>query len=122
MYARATFMHLKPDCVASFTRTFADVIIPLLRTQVGFKDQITLVGPCESIAMGFSLWDQKDDADAYDCNTRPEVLKALVNVLEEAHHIGFFRVSNSTFHQIAAGLNPFGGCAPSLLSGEEESS
>ena len=115
MYARATFMHLKLNCVASFTRTFADVIIPLLRKQAGFRDQTTLLGANELVAMGFSLWDQKKDADAYDCHTRPEVLKALVNVLEEAHHIGFFEVSNSTFHQIAAGLNPLGDCVPSLV-------
>ena len=104
MYARALFMHLKPGSVASFARNFEDVIIPLLRRQEGFRDQITLVAPSELIAMGFSLWAQKENADTYDRNARPEVLETLANVIEEAHHIGFFKVSNSTFHKIAAGL------------------
>ena len=104
MFALALFLHLKPNSVASFERTFEDVIILLPRRQVGFKDQITLVAPCESIAMGLSLWDQKENADAYDRNARPEVLKALANVIEEAPHIGFFKVSNSTSHIIAAGV------------------
>ena len=37
MYARTVRIQLKPNSVAEFTRTLEHTIIPLLRTQPGFR-------------------------------------------------------------------------------------
>ena len=44
MFARRVSMHLKPNSVAEFTQRLEKEIIPLLRKQKGFQDEITFVG------------------------------------------------------------------------------
>ncbi len=57
MFSRNVSMHLKPNSVADFTRTLDQEIIPLLRKQKGFQDEITFVVPDGTEAVGISLWD-----------------------------------------------------------------
>jgi hypothetical protein len=42
MFARKVSLQLKPDSVAEFTQTIENDIIPLLRKQPGFQDEIAL--------------------------------------------------------------------------------
>jgi len=102
MFARNVSFHLKPNCVAEFTRTLENEIIPLLRKQKGFQDEIAFVVPGGAEAVGVSLWDQKDNAEAYGRGTYPQVLNALSKVIEGTPKVQAYEVSNSTFHKIAA--------------------
>jgi hypothetical protein len=54
-------------------------------------------------AVAISLWDQKENAEAYNRGTFPEALKALGKVVEGTPQVHTFEVSNSTFHKIGAG-------------------
>ena len=45
MYARNIYFRLKSDMQSDYTRTFENQILPLLRKQKGFKDEITLSNP-----------------------------------------------------------------------------
>ena len=103
MYARTVRIQLKPNSVAAFTRTLEHTIIPLLRTQPGFQDEIAFVVPGGTEAVSISVWDQQADAEAYAGSTYPQVLKAVANVVE-APQVDTYEVSNSTFHKIAARL------------------
>ena len=104
MFARNVSMHLKPNSVAEFTRTLDQEIIPLLRKQKGFQDEIVFVAPGGLEAIGISLWDKKEEADAYSRTTYQEVQKALAKVVEGTPQVHTYEVSNSTFHTIAARL------------------
>src|SRR5712692_11744432 len=100
MFARNVSMHLKPNSVAEFTRTLDQEIIPLLRRQKGFQDEIAFVAPGGLEAIGISLWDQKENADAYNQATYPQVQKVLAKVVEGTPRVQTYEVSNSTFHKI----------------------
>jgi len=102
MFSRNVSIQLKPNSVAEFTRTLDQEIIPLLRKQKGFQDEITFVVPGGTEAVGISLWDQKENAEAYDRETYPAVLRALAKVMEGTPQMQTYEVSNSTFHKIAA--------------------
>ena len=102
MFSRNVSMRLKPNSVAEFTRTLENEIIPLLRKQKGFQDEITFVVSGGTEAVGVSLWDQKENAEAYDRGTYPQVLNALSKVIEGTPNVQAYEVSNSTFHKIAA--------------------
>jgi hypothetical protein len=78
----------------------------LLRRQRGFEDEISFVAPERKEAVAISLWDKKEDAEAYHCARYPEVLKALTRVVEGIPTVEFFEVANSTSHQIAALILP----------------
>ena len=102
MYARNVTMHLKPNTVSEFTQTLEKDILPLLRKRTGFADEITFVAADGRQALAISLWDGKENADAYGRETYPEVLKGLAKVVEGTPEVGTYEVANSTFHKIAA--------------------
>jgi hypothetical protein len=95
-------MHLKPRSVAEFTRIIENEVLPVLRKQKGFQDELTFVDPNETEALGISLWDSKANADAYDGATYSQVLKALSKVIDGKPQVRTYDVCNSTFHKIAA--------------------
>jgi hypothetical protein len=94
-------MHLKSNSVAEFTRTLEKEIIPLLRKQKGFQDEITFVGSTGTEAFGISLWDTAENAEAYNRGTYPEVTKMLAKVIDGTSQVETYQVANSTFHKIA---------------------
>ena len=102
MYARNVTMNLKPNTAREFTQTFEKDILPLLRKQNGFKDEITFVGPNGKDVLAISLWDRKESAEQYSRDTYPQVLKNLSRVVEGTPAVQEFEVSNSTWHKIAA--------------------
>ena len=101
MFARKVHMHLKPNSVAEFTQRLEKDILPLLRKQKGFQDEITFVASSGTDAVGISLWDQKENAEAYNRGTYTQVQKALAKVVEGTPEIKTYEVANSTFHKIA---------------------
>src|ERR1700730_2752453 len=100
MFARSVSIRLKPNSVAEFTRLIENETLPLLRKQKGFQDEITFVVPGGAEAVGISLWDQKEHAEAYSRDSYPELLKALGKVVEGTPQVRTYEVSNSTFHKI----------------------
>jgi len=102
MFARSISMQLKPNSVAEFTQTLDTEVISLLRKQKGFKDEITLVGQDGKEVIAISVWDLKENAEAYHRGTYPEVLKILARVVEGTPQVRTYDVGSSTLHQIAA--------------------
>ena len=77
MFARTVSIHLKSNMLSDYAQTFEKEVLPLLRKQNGFKDEITLAGPGGVDVTAISLWENKTDAEAYNTNTYPQVLKTL---------------------------------------------
>ena len=103
MFARKVLLNLKnAESAPELTRTLEDKVIPLLREQQGFQDEITFVAPGGTEAFAISLWDKKESADAYNGKTYPEVLKLLAEVVEDDPRVETYEVANSTFHHLAA--------------------
>ncbi len=99
MYARNLSFRLKSNMQSEYTLTFEDQILPLLRLQKGFKEEITLVNPGSLDVLAISLWENKADAEAYDTNTYPEVLKTVGKVIDGTK-IQTFEVATSTSHGV----------------------
>ena len=102
MYARRVSMKLKPNSTVEFTQRLEKDVIPMLRKQSGFKDEITFVAPGGTEAFGLSLWDNKQNAEAYDRAHYAEVTKILEKVVDGIPRVETYEVANSTFHKIAA--------------------
>ena len=102
MFARSVSFHLKAGRAADFTRLVDKDVIPVLRTQPGFQDEIAFLAPGGAEAVGISLWDLKEQADSYARGAYPSVLKALAQVIEGTPQVHTFEVSNSTFHKLVA--------------------
>ena len=104
MFARRVDMHLKSNGVAEFTQKLEKDILPLLRKQKGFQDEITFVGSTGTEAFGISLWDTAENAETYNRGTYPEITKMLARVIEGTPQVETYEVANSTFHKIAVAV------------------
>ena len=102
MFARTVSIQLKANSAAEFARTIENEILPVLRKQKGFQDEIILVVPEGKHALAVSFWDRKESADAYEREAYQQVLKALAKVVDGTPKIETYNVSNSTTHKIAA--------------------
>ena len=101
MFARHVAMHLKHNTLAEFNRTLENEVIPLLKKQKGFKDEVVLTLPGGTEAIGISFWDNKENAEAYNRESYSAVQKLLAKVLEGTPQVHTYEVHHSTFHKIA---------------------
>jgi heme-degrading monooxygenase HmoA len=101
MFTRHVIMQLKPNAASEFTRTIEREVLPLLRKQKGFRDEITFLSTDNSEAIAESFWDTKEDAEAYNQTSYSQVMKTLSKVVEGTPRVGTSMVSNSTLHKIA---------------------
>ena len=104
MFARNVSIHLKANMLSDYTRTFEKDILPLLRKQNGFKDEITFAGVGGIDVTAISLWENKTDAEAYNTNIYPQVLKTMARFIEGTPRLQSGEVLNSTFHKIEAAV------------------
>ena len=91
MFARNAHFRVKSlNMAADFARTLENEILPLLRKQKGFKGEITLSNPGNMERISISLWENKSNAEAYDVNVYPQVLKILSKVIDGTPKIRTF--------------------------------
>lgn len=76
MFARRLSVQLKPNKFDEFTKTFEKDIIPLLRKQQGFKDEITFAAPDGIELLAIGLWDTEKNAQTYDASAYKDCAQA----------------------------------------------
>jgi hypothetical protein len=101
MFARNVSVHLKSNMLSEYGHVFESQVLPLLRKQRGFRDEITIASSNGLELTAISLWDNKADAETYNTSTYPEVLKNFSKVIEGTPRVQTCEVVNSTYHKIA---------------------
>jgi quinol monooxygenase YgiN len=104
MIARNVSIRLKPNMITDFTQTFEKDIKPVLQKQAGFRDEIVLASDDNSYVTAISLWDSKEQAEAYNTNAYPTVLKSLDKFLQEPPKVRVSAVLNSTSHKLTGAV------------------
>jgi quinol monooxygenase YgiN len=79
-YARNVHFTLKNGKVEEFNRLMHAEVLPLLNSENGFRQNLTLLGG--NIGMSISVWDDRASAEAYNTKTYPTILKKLGAVLD----------------------------------------
>ncbi len=102
MFARNVRLQLKPNSAAQFTQTLEKEVLPVLRKQQGFQDEVAFVNPGGTEAIAISFWQSRENAEAYNRTGYQEELKALGKLVEGTPQLQTYEVSNSTIHKIAA--------------------
>lgn len=93
-YARNVHFQIKNGKSDEFARLFNNEVIPMLKQQKGFRDELTLVN--SDRAMGISLWDSNASADSYNTTAYPKVLQTLNPLLEGTPRVETYQVAAST--------------------------
>ena len=102
MYARHVTCSLKPVKREELTQTFDRGILPLLQKQNGFHEEIVFVDQDGRHVLATSLWESKENAEAYSRETYPQVLKTLARFIEGTPQVRGYEVAFSTVHKTGA--------------------
>jgi hypothetical protein len=102
MFARNVSIHIKPNTLSEFLKAMENEIVPLLRKQRGFQDEMTLSVPGGIEVVAVSFWDRKESAEDYDWLGYPKVLKILDKFMDRTPYVRTFEVVGSTLQVRAA--------------------
>jgi hypothetical protein len=101
MFAREVVLQLKPNVVNELPVTFEKEILPLLRRQKGFLDELLLVTPEKREVEAISLWESKEYAETYNRELYPQIEKIMARFIEGIPVVKKFEAKYSTFHKAA---------------------
>jgi heme-degrading monooxygenase HmoA len=102
MFVRNVTIKLKANTAPEFGRLIENEILPLLRKQTGFRDEISFVAPERSEALAISFWETKENCEAYERTAYPEILKMIATVVEGTPKVETLVLATSTLHKLAA--------------------
>ncbi|NIP18588.1 MAG: hypothetical protein GWM87_10815 [Xanthomonadales bacterium] len=102
MFARMVKGHIKPGKLEYATRLLENDVIPLLKKQHGFRDEISFFSEGIDEGYAISFWDTKADLEKYEREVYPEVREKMVNLFDDLPMSRKFEVSNSTWYHIHA--------------------
>jgi steroid delta-isomerase-like uncharacterized protein len=103
MYARNVSIRIKQGKLAEFNRMLDTEVLPILRRQAGFREEITFAQAGDVDITAISLWDSKEQAEAYHASEYPKVLKAVNAVLDGTPRLQHLNVIQSTMQQAGSG-------------------
>jgi len=102
MFARKVSMQLRANGAAEFKKKMENEIIPVLRKQKGFLDEITFLYPNKKEVHAFSLWETAEDAESYNHGAYSELAKSMAPLIEGVLRLQTYEVLNSTIRKVAA--------------------
>jgi quinol monooxygenase YgiN len=92
-FARNVHFQIKSGKEQEFNGLIEKEVLPILRKQGGFQEEVTLVNPRGAHAI--SLWDNRKSAEAYQTATYPQVLAKLTPVIEGTPTVETFETASS---------------------------
>jgi heme-degrading monooxygenase HmoA len=90
--ARSVRFDIATDKNQEFHTLFANKVLPILRKQAGFKDELLLVQDQHVLAI--SVWDNLDSARKYETATYPQVDETLRPVMSGKPTIETFKYAS----------------------------
>ena len=104
MFTRIVEINTQQGKGREATKTINDQVVPLLKSQPGFVDEIVLVSSTEpDRIVALSFWTNKEDAERYSREQYPKVNEILRPLLAAAPTVRTGNVDISTTHKIALG-------------------
>jgi heme-degrading monooxygenase HmoA len=95
MFTRQVTMKFKPTA-PELAGIIENQILPVLRKQKGFRDELAFLSQERLEGVSITLWDTKEDAENYNRVGYPELLKALSGSIEGTPTVKTFEVTNHT--------------------------
>lgn len=103
MFTRIVELTTQSGKNEQLSATINDKVLPILKKQKGFVDEMVLVSDKEpNRVLGISFWDTRENAEEYHRTEYPKVQEILRSFIEGEPEIRTFDVHTSTTHKIAA--------------------
>ena len=91
---RNVHIQLKDGKQKEFIQLFESQILPVLRQQKGFQDEITLVDDGRVLAISF--WDDRKNAEMYHTSVFPKLVEKLNPMIQGPPKVETYEVATST--------------------------
>jgi len=101
MFARHITMQMKKNFDKEFPTVFETEVLPILRRQKGFLEEMLFISPMKNEAVAISLWEEKEHAEAYHRQVYPDVAKIVAKYVEETPVVKNFDVNYATYRKFA---------------------
>ncbi len=101
MFVRKVSVRLKPDAGSQFLQKMEEEIIPLLRKQKGFLNELTLISRSGKEFYSYTFWESAEDAVQFERTASGEITSQLEGLLDGAVRVNTYSVANATFHMTA---------------------
>jgi quinol monooxygenase YgiN len=103
MFTRVVKLTSKSGKSKELIKTVNEKVIPILKKQRGFVDEIVLVSDTEpDRILGISFWDSKRDAELYHREQFPTIQESVRHLLEDEPMIRTFDVHTYIGQKIEA--------------------
>jgi heme-degrading monooxygenase HmoA len=102
MFVRQVKAHFKPEKFDMFNKRFEKEVIPMLKKQAGFRDELTFFDKDKDEVYSMSFWDTKQNAEMYARDLYPSIHKKMEETLEDTPQVRSFEIANSTCYNIHA--------------------
>ena len=104
MFTRVVEVNTKNGKAKDVCRTIQEKVLPILKSQNGFVDEVTLVSTSNpNRVLALSFWRTREDAQQYQSQQFQNVTNLIRGQLEADPKIETYDLESSTVHQIAAG-------------------
>jgi heme-degrading monooxygenase HmoA len=104
MFARMVDLVSRPGKGRTLNETLQKRLMPILRVQPGFVDEIVLESDVEpNRVLALSFWKSREQEERYSQETFPAVQEVLRGSLEADPVVRTFNVASSSIPNIAAG-------------------
>jgi quinol monooxygenase YgiN len=92
-FVREISFEIKNGKEKEFAGLFENEVVPMLRKQAGFQQELTFVNPKGAHAI--SLWDDKKSAETYQTETYPKILAKLTTLIVGTPTVENFETTSS---------------------------
>ncbi len=104
MFTRAVELSSKSGKSNELANTINEKVVPILKKQRGFVDEVILVSDAErDRVLALSFWNTREDAEQYHREQYPKIQDTLKPLLDVEPAIRTFEVHTSMGYKIVAG-------------------
>jgi len=104
MFTRVVELTTKSGKSKELASSINEKVVPILKRQRGFVDEIVLVSDTEpERVLGISFWNTKQDAELYHREQFPQIQDSVRHLLEGEPVVRTFDVNTYVGHKITAG-------------------
>jgi len=103
MFTRVVELRAKPGKTHELSSAASEKVLPILKKQQGFQDEIVLVSNTDANrVLALSFWNSREDAERYHREQFTRITEMIRNLCDGEPMVTTFDVNTSTVHHITS--------------------
>ena len=98
MFVLVTSTHVKPNADDAFAEVFEKTLLPSLRAQPGFRDEMLFIVAGGPDVVAVTLWESRETAEAFERGAWTDLLDGLAGIIDRPT-VRAFQLAHSTLHE-----------------------